>query len=139
MEKCEIDPLGYFNNPKYVVSLSKYQGQCLFSRHQTRLTWETQGGHIEPGESALDAAKRELYEKSGAVSYKIRPAFEYCHKGSGDSGVVFVVNIYRLAPLPGSEITQVQMFKALAQNLTYPAITPVLIQETETCFSWYFY
>lgn len=52
---------------KYVVILSKYQGKILLSRHKKRDTWETQGGHIEKGETPMEAAKRELYEESGAV------------------------------------------------------------------------
>ena len=60
----ELDSL---KNYKYVVVLSEYKGKILLSRHKDRSTWETQGGHIEMGETPLDAAKRELYEESGAL------------------------------------------------------------------------
>ena len=40
-------------------------------------TWETQGGHIEAGEQPLDAAKRELFEESGAVDFDIQPLCDY--------------------------------------------------------------
>ena len=36
---------------KYVVVFSRYQGRLLLSRHKERRTWETQGGHVEPGET----------------------------------------------------------------------------------------
>jgi len=36
-----------------------------------------QGGKIEPGETPLMAAKRELYEESGAVDFKIEPLCDY--------------------------------------------------------------
>ena len=65
--------LGSLQQYKYVVVLSEYQGKILLSRHKNRTTWETQGGHIEPGEQPLDAAKRELYEESGAMDYEIAP------------------------------------------------------------------
>ena len=50
--------LGSLETYKYVVVLSEYNGKILLSRHKDRTTWETQGGHIEDGETPLDAAKR---------------------------------------------------------------------------------
>lgn len=44
-------PLGSQEHYKYVVVCSNYQGKWLFSRHKERTTWETQGGHVEEGES----------------------------------------------------------------------------------------
>ena len=70
---CKIYPTGSLKSYKYVVVLSEYQGKILLSRHKYRKTWETQGGHIEAGEQPLDAAKRELFEESGAVGFDIQP------------------------------------------------------------------
>lgn len=69
--------LGSLETYKYVVVLSKYNGKILLSRHKDRTTWETQGGHIEDGETPLDAAKRELYEESGAIDFDIEPLCDY--------------------------------------------------------------
>lgn len=69
--------LGSLETYKYVVVLSEYNGKILLSRHKDRTTWETQGGHIEDGETPLDAAKRELYEKSGAIDFDIEPLCDY--------------------------------------------------------------
>ena len=69
---CQTHPLGTLDTYKYVVVLSEYRGMWLLSRHRDRVTWETQGGHIEPGETPLDAARRELYEESGAADFEIR-------------------------------------------------------------------
>lgn len=122
--------LGSLTNYKYVVVLSTYQGKILLSRHRRRNTWETQGGHIEAHEQPLDAAKRELYEESGAVDFDIAPLCDYWAGVEGTSdwanGMVFRATIRRLAPLPESEMAEVRTFDALPDNLTYPQITPVL-------------
>ena len=122
--------LGSLTNYKYVVVLSSYQGKILLSRHRRRNTWETQGGHIEAHEQPLDAAKRELYEESGAVDFDIAPLCDYWSGVEGTSdwanGMVFRATIRRLAPLPESEMAEVRTFDALPDNLTYPQITPVL-------------
>ena len=83
MMGCKIHPLGSFENYRYVVILSRYQGKILLSRHRERNTWETQGGHIEPGETPEQAARRELFEESGAVRYEINSLFDYSFGGSG--------------------------------------------------------
>ena len=57
-------PLGSFERYPYVVILSRMEGKFLLSRHKQRTTWEFQGGHIEQGETPLQAAKRELFESS---------------------------------------------------------------------------
>ena len=66
-------PAGSQEYYKYVVVCSNYQGNWLFSRHKKRTTWETQGGHVEPGETPLQAAKRELYEESGVTKAEVYP------------------------------------------------------------------
>lgn len=127
---CKVYPLGQLKQYKYVVVLSEYQGRILLSRHKERTTWETQGGHIEPGEAPMEAAKRELYEESGAVDYEITPLCDYWAgvEGTDDwaNGMVFRAVIQKLGEIPESEMAQVQTFHALPENLTYPAITPVL-------------
>ena len=125
---CHVYPLDPLKTYKYVVVLSRHQGKYLLSRHKKRTTWETQGGHIEPGETPLQAAKRELFEEPGALRYQIEPLFDY---RAGDpwgesNGVVFLAEIEELGPLPESEMAEVKSWKQLPENLTYPAITPVL-------------
>ena len=65
--------IGSLQQYKYVVVLSEYEGNILLSRHKTWTKWETPGGHIEFGEEPLEAAKRELYEESGAIDFEIEP------------------------------------------------------------------
>lgn len=127
---CGVYRLNQLKTYKYVVVLSKYDGKILLSRHKDRTTWETQGGHIEKGETPLDAAKRELYEESGAEEYEIEPLCDYWagdeDTGIGSGGVVFTAEIRKLGKIPESEMAEVKLFDALPDNLTYPAITPKL-------------
>lgn len=122
---CEICKLNTLGNYKYVVMLSQYHGEILLSRHKARDTWEFQGGHIEKGETPLAAAKRELYEESGALNYEIEPLFDYwVEEGNNKvNGVVFKVVINKLGKLPESEIAETKKFKKLPDNLTYPEVS----------------
>ena len=123
---CNVCPLGTLAPYKYVVVLSKYQGKILLSRHRDRTTWETQGGHIESGETPIEAARRELYEESGAIEFDIRPVFDYWagDENVGASGQVFAAEIHKLGPMPASEMAEVRTFDQVPSNVTYPAITP---------------
>lgn len=127
---CKTYPLFGLKQYRYVVILSACNGKILLIRHKERTTWETQGGHIEPGETPLQAAKRELYEESGATEYTIQPLCDYWagdpQTGAGANGMVFTAQIQAIGKLPDSEMAEVQMFGLLPQNLTYPEITPVL-------------
>ena len=97
-------PLGSFERYPYVVILSRMEGKFLLSRHKQRTTWEFQGGHIEQGETPLQAAKRELFEESGAAAFEIEPLCDYWAGSedgkSGACGVVFTAEIQKLGPLP---------------------------------------
>lgn len=125
---CKNYETGTLKEYKYVVILSEYQGKILLSQHKNRTTWETQGGHIEPGETPMEAARRELYEESGALEYEIAPLCDYWAGDPEDwaNGMVFRAVISKLGPLPESEMARVRTFDSLPENVTYPAITPVL-------------
>ena len=130
---CHTYPLGQKAPYKYVVVLSRYRGKILLSRHRDRSTWETQGGHIEPGETPMAAARRELYEESGAVDFDIRPIFDYWagDENGGASGQVFAAEIRTLGPMPRSEMAEVRAFDQVPPNVTYPAITPEIFASLE--------
>lgn len=125
-------PIGTLKQYKYVVVLSEYKSKILLSRHKERATWETQGGHIEPGETPMEAAMRELYEESGAEDYTIEPICDYWAGDEGTdnwaNGMVFKAVISKLGSMPKSEMAEVKTFDELPSNLTYPQITPVLFQ-----------
>ena len=60
-----------------ILMAQRPNGKWLFVRHRERTTWEMPAGHREEGEAALEGAKRELYEETGAVKYGIRSLLQY--------------------------------------------------------------
>ena len=75
--QCELSPLHTRQPYRFVVILSFCGGQLVLSRHKQRITYETQGGHIEPGETPEQAARRELWEESGAAEYDLVSLCDY--------------------------------------------------------------
>ena len=126
---------------KYVVIFSRYQGKLLLSRHKGRDTWETQGGHIEQGESPENAAKRELWEESGALKFTLEPMCMYWAEDrvgvkteSGAWGSIFFADIEELGPMPESEMAETRQFDTLPEEVTYPYITPHLYERVRDRF-----
>jgi putative hydrolase of HD superfamily len=120
-----------------VVSFARYGGKWLLCKHRDRDTWETSGGHIEPGEAPLDAARRELYEETGALDFDITPVCDYwaCDEPherediTWANGQVFLAELKKTGPLPESEMERVELFDDFPGNLTYPDITAALLPE----------
>lgn len=48
-----------------VAIFCRHQGEILLIRHRRLGTWLPIGGEIEPGETPLEAARRELQEETG--------------------------------------------------------------------------
>lgn len=135
--ETKVYDLGYFQKCKYVVIFALYKGGLLLCQKRGRDTWETPGGHIEPGETTLQAARRELWEETGAERYQIVPAFDYWAKDdvSGAAGRVFFARIESLGELPAQfEMERVEAFTSLPSALSFPGILPVLLGEIETRF-----
>lgn len=102
----------------------------MLGRHRERDTWEMQGGHIEANETPLEAARRELYEESGALEFIMQPLRDYLtvtdNGNAGAAGMVFAAEIKKLGILPDFEIAEVKLFDELPDNLTYPELTRIL-------------
>lgn len=135
--QCTVHPLATRSPYKYVVVCSRCDGKWLLSRHRNRNTWETQGGHIEPGESPLQAAQRELYEESGVTDAALYPVCDYYgyDTRSHSNGIVFLADIHHLGTLPESEMKEVRLFEELPGNLTYPNVSPVLCDQAARLFA----
>ena len=131
--RCGIRPYGSLSPLRFVVICSFYGGRMLLSYHSAHRSWETQGGHIEKGETPEEAARRELYEESGAADAELIPVcdyFAYDSEGSSN-GRVFAAIVHRLDRLPPSEMSEVRTFDAFPDDLTYPFVTPVLFREAK--------
>jgi len=127
--RLTLADLGTLEKYRFSVIFARHGGKWLYCRQKSRNTWETAGGHIEKGETPLDGAKRELFEETGATKFYIRSAFDYavhCAK-EFSFGQVFYADIETFDEIPkGSEMAEVKPFDTFPDNLTYPAILPVL-------------
>jgi len=127
---CEVRKadIGTLGNYRFVVIFSRCRDQWLYCRAKERDTYETAGGHVEPGETPLEAAKRELFEETGAVRFDIRPAFDYSvHGPAGDSnGQAFFAQIQELGPLPNYEMAEVRLFDTIPEKMRFPRLLPLI-------------
>ncbi|MCL2827108.1 MAG: NUDIX domain-containing protein [Oscillospiraceae bacterium] len=127
--ECKIYPFNTLNAYKYADIISLHKGQWIFSKHRERTTWETQGGHIENGETPLETAKRELFEEAVAIDFDIEPLCDYSFSGtfngtdiSGNGQVYFAV-VHTLSDMPTqSEMEKICLFDSLPDKLTYPVL-----------------
>lgn len=114
----------------FVVIPARYKDKWIFVRHKERETWEMPGGHIEDGESILEAARRELFEETGAVEFEISAICDYsvAREEITTYGRLFISNIIKLDVLPETEIGEVRLFDTIPENLTYPYIQSLLFR-----------
>lgn len=131
--KCRIYPFGSLSPLRFVVICSFYQGKMLLSFHGKHQSWETQGGHIEAGETPEEAARRELYEESGIKNAELIPVCDYFADDSEGSsnGRVYAALIKELSEMPQYEMSRTGLFRELPDDLTYPLVTPVLFREAK--------
>lgn len=112
------------SNLKYAVVAARYDGKWIFCRHKERSTWEIPGGHIEPGETPLEAAKRELYEETGAVDAEISVVGGY---RLYDEGLLCFAEVKELGAIPAdSEIAEIRLFDTIPEALTYGRVHEML-------------
>jgi 8-oxo-dGTP diphosphatase len=120
--------------PVIAVIAAKYRGQWVFCRHKGRTTFEAPAGHREPGETIEEAARRELYEETGAVSYSLNLVGPYRvtdDGGSASYGMLFCAEILKFGQLPAYEMSGVFLFDDIPGELTYPDVQPVLLRYAE--------
>ncbi len=117
---------------KYAVIIARHDGRLLWCRHENRETWEIPGGHIELGETALEAAARELQEETGATDFTLTPMCWYSvfrtDSQTHSLGLVCMADVRAYGELH-SEIAEVRAFDAMPDALTYPDIQPFLLAE----------
>jgi 8-oxo-dGTP diphosphatase len=115
----------------YVVIVAKYEGQLVWVRKFGSNSWEIPGGHIEEGETPEFAAKRELWEETGAIEFKIVPIcdFEIKTNESTSYNRLFFSDIQKLEKLPALEIEEILFCNQTPSVLTHGKIQLELIQK----------
>lgn len=119
----------------FVDIVAKYNSHWLLCKKKNSDTWECPGGHIEKGETSEQAAKRELWEETGAVEFDIKPIGYYGVKGSDGVmesleevfGQIYYAEIKSFGKLPDFEIEKIELFDELPNNWTYPYAHPMFI------------
>lgn len=118
---------------RFAVVIAKSHRKWVLCKHRLRDTWEIPGGHREPGETILECAKRELYEETGALDFKISPICVYSVVKDGEEsfGMLYEAWITSFEEELHREIEQIDFFDELPDNWTYPLIQPLLNREYE--------
>jgi 8-oxo-dGTP diphosphatase len=113
---------------------TRYRSKWVFVRHRERQSWEMPAGHIERGETADEAAARELREETGATSFSLTPVSDYSVsvEDRTDSGRFYYAEIHELESQLDYEIEELQLSSGLPSNLTYPEVQSLLFTQLES-------
>ncbi|MBO4677099.1 MAG: NUDIX domain-containing protein [Oscillospiraceae bacterium] len=120
---------------RFAVIIARTGGKWVFCKHRDRDTYELPGGHRETGESILEAAQRELYEETGALTYRMEPVGVYSISAPGNFngeesfGMLCYAEIESFEQELHSEIESILITDRLPDNWSYPPIHPKLIEE----------
>jgi 8-oxo-dGTP diphosphatase len=112
----------------YVVMAASFRREWIFVRHRNRKSWEMPAGHIEPGESADQAAVRELYEEAGVVSSAMTHLCDYSVTAGGKTefGRLYRASVGEMEEVTEYEIAEILLSENLPPQLTYPEVQTVL-------------
>lgn len=101
---------------RFAVIAARYKGRWIFCKNKKR-GWEIPGGHREAGETILEAAKRELFEETGAVKFSLTPVAAY---SITDFGMLYFAEVETLGDLPSFEIERIDFFTDPPDGLSFP-------------------
>lgn len=117
----------------YSVISARFKDKWIFVRHHLRTTFEIAGGHIEEGETSLEAAGRELMEETGALKFTLECIATYSVTIDGETGWgrLYLASVAEIGPIPDiSEIAEVMFGDNLPEKVTHPLIQPHLFKRT---------
>ena len=125
--KVEVTELGALKAYRYTVIFVRYNDKWLYCRHKERDVYETAGGGIEPWETPLEGAIRELTEETGATKFSITPVLDYAvYTNTGfANGQLFYADVQELGELQ-FEMAEVCEFATIPDKMRFPLILPVL-------------
>lgn len=120
MMEIKTYELGYCDEKEYtrVVCVCRYKNKFVFSYKKKRNGWEIPGGHIEEGETWKEAAKREMYEETGATKIKLEPI---CVYKISTFALLCFCEILEIEELSQEfEMEKIIFSDDLPENLTFP-------------------
>jgi 8-oxo-dGTP diphosphatase len=125
---------GSLDNIKYVWMITKHNGKFVLCWHRKSQKWDHVGGHVEEGENPLAAAKRELFEETGAVDFDIFPVFDHAaFRKDGtfiNNGRTYFVNVREFSDLPnGSEMGKIGFFDEMPEEFRYEGSLDELLDD----------
>ncbi len=112
--KLSFDKEPFSKNPKHVWVICYYEGKWLLTKHRTRGI-EFPGGKVERGETAEEAAYREVMEETGAEIKTLRYVAQYFVAGKAGQ---IIKNVYFA-----------EIDKLLDQAHYYETEGPVLLEQ----------
>ncbi len=114
---------GFLDDIEFVVIFAKYKDKWVYCWHKKRESFEHPGGHVEKGETPLQAAKRELFEETGITDCEIIPLWDYefiwDDNIGRNNGRVYLAIVNSLGTLPESEMERIELFTEAPGNYTY--------------------
>jgi len=132
MFDIKLYDLGYCKDKELtrVICVCKYKDKYVFSYNKKRNGWEIPGGHIEENESWEEAARREMYEETGAININIEPI---CIYKINDFGILTYCEILEIGELPKEyEMEKVLFSNTLPQNLTFKESSKIFFDKVRS-------
>jgi ADP-ribose pyrophosphatase len=134
-----IDKWPWIITPDYVNIVAVTEDEKFIVFRQTKyavegVTLAVIGGYIEPGESALAAAQRELLEETGYEAKEWIELGKYpvdANRGAGNANFFLAKNAKRTHKINKDDLEEQEML-----FLTLDEINHALIQDEFKCLSW---
>ena len=108
---------------EFVNCLAHQDNQILFCKWRDNDIWTLPGGRTEPGETAEEAAHRELLEETGATLKNLEVlCYIHCFMFNLEYwGIAYLGKIEALgSPLDLEEVNEARLFSYFPQNPTNP-------------------